>query len=95
MKNNIYCLYNEFEWKWLKHKGFWRLLWFAIVAKFGITTTNKEAEKGCYFSIGSTQPVRELWIKGYSVSYAGKILGETVLFYQQPRKPATFGNAGL
>lgn len=79
----IFWLNDEFKFKWMKRWGFWRLLWFAVIAKFGIITTNKEADDyGCHFSIGTSKPLDEYWDAGYECSLAGCVLGEVVIFYE-------------
>lgn len=78
----LFNLGNQFKPEWVRRKGFWRLLWFAILAKFGIVTANKYADDGCYFSIGTAMPLPNFWDAGYKVSYAGQVLGEDVLFYE-------------
>ena len=79
----VFMLDGKFDHKWVKRKGFWKLLWFSIVAKFGVITTNKYEIDCCYFSVGTPTPLDEYWNNGYKVSLAGKILGECVLFYER------------
>jgi hypothetical protein len=78
---SIFKLYGEFDPKWMRRRGFWRLLWFALVAKFGYITTNKDVDGYC-LSIGTSVPLNSLWQAGYIVHRVGEVLGETVLFYR-------------
>jgi hypothetical protein len=81
----IFELYGQFSPRWMKRKGFWRLIWFAIVAKFGYVTTSQDQDN-CCFSIGTSWPLISLWKADYDVHRAGKVLGETVLFYSPSYK---------
>lgn len=68
---------------YFKRIGFYKLFWFAIIAKFGIVTSNKDSDNGDYYSVGTESPLPELWNNGYRCYYAGKILGECILFYEK------------
>ena len=70
-----------FKFKWLKRWGFYRILWFGLIAKFGWITVNKEAVDGKYISYGTATPIQELWDKDYRVRLIGKIFGEPILEY--------------
>ena len=70
-----------FKFKWLKRWGFYRILWFGLIAKFGWTTVNKKPVDGIYISYGTATPIQELWDKGYRVRLIGKIFGEPILEY--------------
>lgn len=71
-----------FNTKWLLSYGFWRIVWFGIVAKFGYTTVNKEPINGVYVSYGTSTPLQELWDKGYKVCLVGEIFNEAILEYR-------------
>ncbi len=71
-----------FQFRWLKIKGFYRILWFGFIAKFGVITYNQEAIQGIHISYGSASPLKELLDKGYThVTQVGKIFGEPILRY--------------
>jgi len=71
-----------FNTKWLLRYGFWRVIWFGIVAKFGYITVNKEPENGVYISYGTATPLQNLWDKGYEVRLIGKIFNECIIEYR-------------
>jgi hypothetical protein len=83
MKNKIFNLYGQSDKKWLLKYGFWRLIYFALLAKFWVITTNKYPINGNYFSIGTSVPIDELWGNGYEVCLSGYVLFEPVLFYEK------------
>ena len=70
-----------FKLKWLKRWGFYRVLWFGMIAKFGWIIVNKQAANGIYISYGTATPIQELWDKGYKVRLIGKIFGAPILEY--------------
>jgi len=71
-----------FNIQWLLRYGFWRVIWFGIVAKFGYTTVNKKPVNGIYISYGTAKPLQELWDKGYKVRLIGKIFNGPILEYR-------------
>lgn len=73
----------KFKLKWLFRYGFWRVIYFGIIAKFGITTVNKEAVNGLFISYGTATPLDDLWEKGYRVRLIGWVFNEPILEYSQ------------
>lgn len=71
-----------FKLKWLLRYGFWRIIWFGIVAKFGYTTVNKNPINSIYISYGTAKPLEELFDKGYRTRLIGKIFNEPILEYR-------------
>lgn len=71
-----------FNIKWLFRYGFWRIILFGIIAKFGYITVNKKPVDGIYISYGSATPLQELWDQGYEVRLIGKIFNECILEYR-------------
>ena len=80
----FFSLHGEkFKLKWLFRYGFWRVIYFGIIAKFGIITVNKEAVNGIFISYGTGTPIDELWDKGYRVRLIGYVFNEPILEYSQ------------
>ncbi|NLA25515.1 MAG: hypothetical protein GX879_11175 [Bacteroidales bacterium] len=80
----FFSLYGEkFKLKWLYRYGFWRVIYFGIIAKFGIITVNKEAVNGIFISYGTGTPIDDLWDKGYRVRLIGYVFNEPILEYSQ------------
>ena len=73
----------KFKAKWLFRYGFWRVIYFGIIAKFGIITVNKEAVNGLFISYGTATPLDDLWNKGYRVRLIGWVFNEPILEYSQ------------
>jgi hypothetical protein len=81
----LFSLNNEpFKLKWMREYGFWRLLWFGILAKFGYVAVTEETQEGTRLSIGTDTPVEELWNKYYKVNIVGYVLYEPILQYTKP-----------
>ncbi len=80
----FFSLHGEkFKAKWLFRYGFWRVVYFGIIAKFGIITVNKEAVNGLFISYGTKTPLQDLWDKGYRVRLIGWVFNEPILEYSQ------------
>lgn len=80
----FFSLHGEkFKMKWLFRYGFWRVIYFGIIAKFGIITVNKEAVNGLFISYGTATPLDYLWDKGYRVRLIGWVFNEPILEYSQ------------
>jgi len=80
----FFSLHGEkFNIKWLFRYGFWRVIYFGIIAKFGIITVNKEAVNGLFISYGTANPIDDLWDKGYRVRLVGYVFNEPILEYSQ------------
>ena len=73
----------KFKAKWLLRYGFWRVIYFGIIAKFGIITVNKEAVNGLFISYGTATPLNDLWEKGYRVRLIGWVFNEPIFEYSQ------------
>jgi hypothetical protein len=66
--------------------GFWRLLWFGIVAKFGYVAATTCGST--LLSVGTASPIKELWEQGYLVHFAGIVLGSPILIYEKQTRTA-------
>ena len=73
----------KFKVKWMFRYGFWRVIYFGIIAKFGIISINKEAVNGLFISYGTATPLNDLWDKGYRVRLIGWVFNEPILEYSQ------------
>lgn len=73
----------KFNVKWLFKYGFWRVIYFGIIVKFGIITVNKEPVNGIYISYGTANPLQDLLDKGYRVRLIGWVFNEPILEYSQ------------
>lgn len=55
----FFSLHGEnFKLKWFFRYGFWRIIYFGILAKFGFVTVNKEAVNGLFISYGTGKPIQ-------------------------------------
>jgi len=80
----FFSLHGEkFTAKWLIRYGFWRVIYFGIVAKFGIITVNKKPVNGIYISYGTGTPLQDLWDKGFRVKLIGWVFHAPILEYSQ------------
>lgn len=80
--SKFFSLNNEkFELKWLFSYGFWRIVRFGILAKFGIITVDKNHTNGFIISYGTDTPLQDLWEQGYGVSLIGWVFYEPILLY--------------
>lgn len=71
----------KFKAKWLFRYGFWRIVYFGIIAKFGIVTVNRKPVNGIYISFGTAEPLPDLLCAGYSTSLTGYVFWEPILQY--------------
>jgi len=80
----FFSLHGEkFKLKWLVIYGFWRIIYFGIIAKFGIVTVNKKAVNKIYISYGTAIPIRDLLDKGYRARLIGYVFNEPILEYSR------------
>lgn len=71
----------KFELKWLFKYGFWKIIYFSILAKFGVITVYKSPTDDLYISYGTETPLQDLWNKGFRVSLIGWVFYEPILLY--------------
>ncbi len=71
----------KFKAKWLFRYGFWRIVYFGIIAKFGIVTVNRKPVNGIYISFGTTEPLTDLLNAGYRIKLIGYVFREPILQY--------------
>lgn len=81
MKNNIYNINGEFKFRWMKQWGFWRILWFGIIAKYGYVTIIGNDYDNERLSVGSDCPFPEL--ADYTATPRGRVLNEVIYFYEK------------
>ena len=80
----FFSLHSEkFELKWLFRYGFWRVIYFGIIAKFGIITVNKKPVNGICISVGTATPLQDLCDSGYRARLIGWVFNEPILRYSQ------------
>jgi hypothetical protein len=80
MKQKIFYL-KGFKLKYILRRGFWRLLWFGIVANFNIIIVTKDETADELFSIGTFTPIQKWWDNGYSVKCGGFVFGFPIILY--------------
>jgi len=81
----FFCLCNEkFSLKWLFRHGFYKILWFGVLAKFNVITVNKKAVNGIFISYGTASPLQYLIDDGYSHDVIGYIFYEPIIKYTKP-----------
>ena len=85
----IYSIDGTFKFKWIKTKGFWKMIAIAIVTKFGFVYHTKDHE-GLRISVGADLPLDSICADQYSAQYMGKILGVSVYQYES-LEPKAFG----
>lgn len=83
MKKFIKIKGENFQWKWLTVWGFYRVIWFGIVAYFGYTTVNQKPVNGIYISYGTEIPLFDLEYQGYSAENIGHIFNQPILEYKK------------
>lgn len=82
LSSNIMGFKNEdFNFKWLRRRGFWRVLYFGFLAKFKITTYNYQEKNNVYVSYG-TQPIDELNKRGFIATKVGHVFKVPIWWYE-------------
>ncbi len=79
MNKCFFKLGERFQYKWLFIRGFWRILYFALIAKFGYVSTNVNEVNGYRISVGTITPLEEY--ASYKHKLAGWVFYEPVLLY--------------
>ena len=72
-----------FQWKWLKRRGFYRILWFWVVSNFGWYTINENPFDGNYVSFGTHNPNQDLIAQGFQATPAGHFLNCPIIYYSK------------
>ncbi len=81
-KQKIFYIYN-LQLKDLKRKGFYKIIWFGILAQFRIVTITKDEKKENLLSVGTKIPLEEFLKDGYKFYCAGYILGFPIIIYNK------------